>query len=227
MSKTVLINNIGYYDFYKFSKNFKERYKQENNKELDMDVATYITFNKLYKTVNKISTSIKEDGTPERKIIQDRTGRIPEIEDCVTIMKLDGVRRAKYTDEDELVQAIMNDIESYLNEEENKDVGLIGLFLELIVCFYRDLPIMSGAYKQAQEMRDSYVNGVKQRLEYSELCVKKNIKSERINEAVQFMIQHSDLKPEEALDKWIEQEKNKIEHKENKEPENKEESTQE
>lgn len=224
MSKTVLINNIGYYDFYKFSKNFKERYKQENNKDLDMDVATYITFNKLYKTVNKISTSIKEDGTPERKIIQDKTGRIPEIEDCVTIMKLDGIRKAKYNSEDELVQAIMNDIESYLNEEENKDVGLIGLFLELIVCFYRDLPIMSGAYKQAQEMRDSYVNGVKQRLEYSEICVNRNIKSERINEAVQFMIHNNNLKPEEALDKWIEQEKKK---EEKKEPEDKEESTQE
>lgn len=142
-----------YNNWLKFSKEFKRKYKEENGKPLDCNVAQEITFNKLVKNVNKLQTVTNEDGTKEQKIVASQEVRLPEIEDVVTLIKL-GIPDC--TDD-----MALEKVKIFFAKEENKNVGLIGLHLVLVCLFYKDLDIISGAYKKAKEIKDKYFEQIK------------------------------------------------------------------
>lgn len=157
MARSGLIDLVTYERYYKFCKQYKEQYKKENGKELETDVLTEITFGKLFKTVNKLSTVTNEDGTVEKKIVQVQEPRMVQLEDCVVLVKLDS---DECTDEKALLK-----IQRYFEKPENKNIGLNGLHLDLCCDVHKDLPFIAGAYKRACTIRDKYRDEINKQIE--------------------------------------------------------------
>ena len=76
MGRSRLSTRFTLYNWNKFSKEFKQNYKKENEEPLQMNTAVYLTFEKIR------SKKLFDGGT-------SRIGfRDPEIEDVVTLIKL-------------------------------------------------------------------------------------------------------------------------------------------
>lgn len=93
----------------KFEKTFKENYKKENGEALKGSVISYITI-----------------GVIQRN-------RLPEVSDCLTLIKL-----GNNNCDDTQAQDILN---RWFEDEENKSRGLVGAFCDLCKDLCIDIPI--------------------------------------------------------------------------------------
>ena len=158
MARSRLTQRFKLYDWNKFSKDFKKKYKEENGEALTQNTAMYLTFSKIQRLSiisNKI-TGLKD----------------PEIEDVVTLIKL-GNNNCK----DEQAIEIL---ENYL-DDESVTGGLLGAFLDIIVDFYTDLKLGTKFTKTAIDIRDAYIEGLKK----SEETDTKNEMTDKTDEATE------------------------------------------
>ena len=156
MSRSGLADQFTRGTWYKFSKEYKEKYKKENGKDLENDVAYEITFGKIFKKVQRIKTIQNEDGTISKQIVEENEMKHPEIEDDILLIKLGN---KNCDDESALIK-----IDRYYEKEENEEVGQLGMHLDLMCDFYKDLKIRAGAYKSACKLRDEYREKIKKSL---------------------------------------------------------------
>lgn len=141
MARSRLTQRFKLYDWNKFSKEFKKKYKEETGEQLRVNTAVFVTFYKILKS-SLIGTGSKA-GLKE-----------PEIEDVIQLIKL-GNGNCK--DEDAIVI-----LENYLNDEAVTG-GLLGAMLDIIVDFYTDLNISKDSLKRAIELRQLYIDSLEQK----------------------------------------------------------------
>lgn len=141
MARSRLTQRFKLYDWNKFSKEFKKKYKEETGEQLRINTAVFVTFYKILKS-SLLGTGSKA-GLKE-----------PEIEDVIQLIKL-GNGNCK--DEDAIVI-----LENYLNDEAVTG-GLLGAMLDIIVDFYTDLNISKDSLKRAIELRQLYIDSLEQK----------------------------------------------------------------
>jgi len=141
MARSRLTQRFKLYDWNKFSKEFKKKYKEDTGEQLRVNTAVFVTFYKILKS-SLIGTGGKA-GLKE-----------PEIEDVIALIKL-GNGNCK--DEDAIVI-----LENYLNDETVTG-GLLGAMLDIIVDFYTDLNISKDSLKRAIELRQLYIDSLEQK----------------------------------------------------------------
>ena len=136
MGRSRLSTRFTLYNWNKFSKEFKQNYKKENEEPLQMNTAVYLTFEKIR------SKKLFDGGT-------SRIGfRDPEIEDVVTLIKLGN----NNTNEEQAVQIL----ENYLEDESTGKYGVTGAFLDLCCDFFNDLKLSVEHKKKIEDIRDTY-----------------------------------------------------------------------
>jgi hypothetical protein len=156
MSRSGLVDMFTYGAWYKFSKDYIDKYKREHDgKELPAGVAETITFNTMIKPVSKLVEVKNDDGTVSKKLVTKNTTRIPEIEDVLTLM------RAANPDNFDIDKAIKL-LEVYFNNPDNKNKGMMGAIIDLCCDFYNDLNLIPGAYKRCLELKDKYEETLKE-----------------------------------------------------------------
>ena len=133
MVRSRLTQKFTLFNWNKFSKDYKERYKKENEKPYKGNLAYGLTLAKVTKV------NIFGDGGV--------TLAEPDIEDVVLMIK---VGNNNCSDEDACVI-----LENYLSDTSCLG-GLLGAMLDISVDFFRDLNISEKALKQAIELRDKY-----------------------------------------------------------------------
>lgn len=146
MARSRLTQKLKLYDWYKFSKAYKKKYKEENGEPLRVNTAVYITFYKILKS-SLLGTGSKA-GLKE-----------PEIEDVIERIKL---QNNNCSDE------VAIDILNTYNEDPNAlgyagGGSLIGAMLDMNVDFYTDLQISKDSLKRAIELRQLYIDSLEQK----------------------------------------------------------------
>lgn len=136
MGRSRLSTRFTLYDWNKFSKEFKAKYKKENEKPLEMNTAVYLTF-------EKIRQKTLFNGGNTRFGFRD-----PEVEDVLTLIKL-GNNNAT---EEQAVQIL----ENYLNDDNVGKYGITGAFLDICVDFWTDLKLSVEHQKKIESIRDTY-----------------------------------------------------------------------
>ena len=136
MGRSRLSTRFTLYDWNKFSKEFKKKYKKENEKPLEINTAVYLTFEKIR------SKKLFDGGT-------SRIGfRDPDIEDIITLIKL-GNNNA---DEEQAVQIL----ENYLADDNTGKYGVTGAFLDICCDFFSDLKLSIEHKKKIEDIRNTY-----------------------------------------------------------------------
>lgn len=140
MNRFGLIQRFKLFDWNKYSKEYKKKYKDENGETLKTNTAIAVTFNKIQRTFG----GIKE----------------PEIEDVVRLVKLGN---GNCSDEDAVknIEAALEDTELYAGiDNTDKASGLLLIFLTLIICFYTDLNISKDLTGRAVKIKQLYIEGL-------------------------------------------------------------------
>lgn len=138
MANSRLSKRFKLYDWNKFSKEYKKRYKEENGKALLQNTAIFLTFSKLSKP------SLFDD----RKSVF----REPEIEDVTTLIKLGN----NNCSDEECCEIL----ENYLNDTSIEGVGLTLAMIDLIIDFYSNLNISAELTKKAIELKEEYLKSI-------------------------------------------------------------------
>lgn len=137
MANSRLSKRFKLYDWQKFSKDFKKKYKEENDKPLTINTALFITYSKVTRP------SLFDDKKSQFKE--------PEVEDVLTLIKLGN----NNCNDEEACEIL----ENYL-EDENVTGGLTGAFLDLMVDFYSNLKISKELTDKAIELKQLYLEGI-------------------------------------------------------------------
>lgn len=137
MTNSRLSKRFKLYDWQKFSKDFKKKYKEENEKPLGVNTAIFITFSKLTR--------------PSLFDNNKSTFKEPEVEDVITLIKLGN----NNCSDEEACEILDN----YLNDETVTG-GLTGAMIDLIVDFYSNLRISKALTDKAIELKQIYIDNL-------------------------------------------------------------------
>lgn len=140
MNRYGLVQRYKLFDWNKYSKDYKKKYKEENKKALANNTAIEVTFNKIQKPFG----GIKE----------------PEIEDVVALIKL-GNNNCSDEDATKIIEEALNSDELYEGIENiDKASGMLLIFLTLIICFYNDLNISNDLKCRAIKIKEIYISSI-------------------------------------------------------------------
>lgn len=126
MSRSILTTKYHLGVIGKFEKSFKENYKKENNEPFKGNVLVTITLGAIQKK------------------------RLPDVNDCITLIKL-----GNNNCDDTQAEDILN---RWLDIEENKQRGLTGAFCELCKDLCLDVPLNIEFTKQLNGLEEQINN---------------------------------------------------------------------
>lgn len=148
MGRSRLSMQFTYNSWAQFCKKYKQKYKEETGKSLDTDVTTAVTFGKLMRKAPQYEQVTNADGTVGTKLVMKDVPKLPDFDDLIPLI----IEGNSHCSEEDAIKIYKN----YINEEENKDVGILGAMIDIICDLYGDLDLVPGAYKKACLMRDTY-----------------------------------------------------------------------
>lgn len=140
MNRLGLVQRYKLFDWNKFSKEYKKKYKDENGEALKNNAAIAVTFNKIQRTFGGIKD--------------------PEIEDVVALVKL-GNNNCSDEEATKIITEALDSDDLYEGiENKDKASGLLLIFLTLMICFYTDLNISKDLTGRAVKIKQLYIEGL-------------------------------------------------------------------